>query len=41
MSREILTALEDAKIGIASTTFEIVGLPPVQLHRGSTRAESK
>ncbi len=27
MSRDILAALEQAKIGIASTTFEVVGLP--------------
>lgn len=31
MSREILAALDEAKIGVASTTFEIVGLPPVQV----------
>ena len=33
MSREILAALDVAGIGIASSTFEIVGLPPVQLGR--------
>jgi small-conductance mechanosensitive channel len=31
MSREILTAFDAAKIGIASATFEIVGLPPLQV----------
>jgi small-conductance mechanosensitive channel len=31
MSREILAAFEKAKIGIASSTFEITGLPPLQL----------
>lgn len=34
MSREILTALDDAGIGIASATFEVVGLPPLRLERG-------
>ena len=32
MSREILAAFEKAKISIASATFEIVGLPPLQVH---------
>jgi small-conductance mechanosensitive channel len=31
MTREILTALDAAGIGIASTTFDIVGLPPVRM----------
>jgi small-conductance mechanosensitive channel len=31
MSREILAALEEAKIGIASSTYDIVGLPPIRL----------
>ena len=31
MSREILAAFDDAGIGIASSTFEIVGLPPLRL----------
>jgi small-conductance mechanosensitive channel len=31
MSREILAALDQAGIGLASTTFEIVGLPPVRV----------
>jgi hypothetical protein len=31
MSREILRALDEAKIGIASATFEVVGLPPVRV----------
>ncbi len=31
MSREIIEAFDEAKIGIASTTFDIVGLPPVQV----------
>jgi len=30
MSRDILRALDDAGIGIASATFEIVGLPPLR-----------
>ncbi len=33
MSREILAALDDAGIGIASATFEVVGLPPLRLER--------
>ena len=33
MSRDILQALDDAGIGIASATFEIVGLPPLRLQR--------
>ena len=35
MSRDVLAALNTAKIGIASSTIEIVGLPPLQLSRGS------
>ena len=31
MSREILAGLDDAGIGIASATYDIVGLPPVEL----------
>jgi len=34
MSRDILSALEEAQIGIASATFEIVGLPPLQIKDG-------
>ena len=34
MSREILRALDAAGIGIASATFEIVGLPPLHIHDG-------
>ncbi|HWC45901.1 MAG TPA: mechanosensitive ion channel domain-containing protein, partial [Casimicrobiaceae bacterium] len=33
MSREILSALEAKQIGIASSTFEIVGLPPLRIDR--------
>ena len=33
MSREVLGALDVAGIGIASATFEVVGLPPLQLDR--------
>jgi small-conductance mechanosensitive channel len=33
MSREILGALDAAGIGIASSTFEIVGLPPLRITR--------
>lgn len=31
MSRDILRALDEAGIGLASATFEIVGVPPLQL----------
>jgi small-conductance mechanosensitive channel len=31
MSRDIIAALDEAKIGIASGTYEIVGLPPVEV----------
>ena len=33
MSREILAGLAKAGIGIASSTYEIVGLPPVRVSR--------
>ena len=33
MSREVLAGLDEAKIGIASATFEVVGLPPVRIVR--------
>ncbi len=33
MSREILAALDETGIGIASATFEIFGLPPIRLRR--------
>jgi small-conductance mechanosensitive channel len=33
MSREILASLDDAGIGIASSTFEVVGLPSLRLER--------
>jgi hypothetical protein len=31
MSRDILKALDDAGIGVASATFEIVGLPSLRI----------
>ncbi len=31
MSREIMAELDEAKIGIASSTYHIVGLPPIRL----------
>ncbi len=37
MSREILTDLDAAGIGLASATFEVVGLPPLRLDPGSAR----
>ncbi|WP_242186139.1 mechanosensitive ion channel domain-containing protein [Sphingomonas sp. CARO-RG-8B-R24-01] len=35
MSRQIIAALDEANIGIASATYDIVGLPPVELRRGT------
>lgn len=31
MSRDILKALDEAGIGIASSIFEVVGLPPLRI----------
>ncbi|WP_028996595.1 mechanosensitive ion channel family protein [Azohydromonas australica] len=33
MSREVLAALDAAGIGLASATFEVVGLPPLRIQR--------
>jgi small-conductance mechanosensitive channel len=35
MSRDILKRLDEAGIGIASATFEIVGLPPLRIENGA------
>ena len=35
MSRDILAALDETGIGLASATFDIVGLPTVRLERSS------
>jgi small-conductance mechanosensitive channel len=35
MSRDILNALDEAEIGIASATFDIVGLPPLRLEKST------
>jgi hypothetical protein len=40
ISRDILAGLEESGIGIASATFDIVGLPPVQLQVESSPAHS-
>jgi hypothetical protein len=32
MTREILAELQASGIEIASTTYEIVGLPPIRIH---------
>lgn len=44
MSRDIIAAFDQAKIGIASSTYDIVGMPPLVIERkrpgqglGSTR----
>lgn len=41
MSRRILAAMNEAKIGIASSTYDIVGMPPisVRLENGSPQPE--
>ena len=41
MSREILAALNEAGIAIASTTFAVTGLPPVHLLRDPRRADPR
>ena len=38
MAREILAAFDQAGIGIASATFEVVGLPTLRISRGKTPA---
>jgi small-conductance mechanosensitive channel len=38
MSREILDALDQAKIGIASSTYDIVGMPPIRVELAGNRA---
>ena len=40
MSREILSGLDAAGIGIASATYDIVGLPPVRVRNERAGAES-
>jgi small-conductance mechanosensitive channel len=40
MSRDILSALEAKKIGIASSTFEILSLPPLRISRVGARTDS-
>jgi len=41
MSRELLDALDEAGIGMASSTFEIVGLPPLHLERLPAASEGR
>jgi small-conductance mechanosensitive channel len=41
MSRDILQALDEAGIGIASATFEVVGLPAVKLQMENALADNK
>ena len=41
MSREIIAELDKAKIGIASGTYEIVGLPPVHVRMEGEEAPSQ
>ena len=41
MSREILEEFDKAGIGIASATFDIVGLPPLKIEAGATLNNAK
>jgi small-conductance mechanosensitive channel len=41
LSRDILQALDEAGIGLASATFEIVGLPPLRIQDGRGAAVRK
>jgi hypothetical protein len=38
MSRKIKASLEAANIGIASSTYDIVGLPPIKVEMTSTES---
>jgi small-conductance mechanosensitive channel len=38
MSREIISALDEANIGIASSTYDIVGMPAIQVRLDTPRA---
>lgn len=40
MSRDLLRALDEAGIGLASATFEIVGLPPLRIAQNSRLPDS-
>jgi small-conductance mechanosensitive channel len=37
MSREILNSLDEANIGIASSTYDIVGMPPIHVRVDTTK----
>lgn len=37
MSRDILSAFDTAKIGIASSTYDVVGMPPLEIHVDTPR----
>jgi hypothetical protein len=41
MAREVLRSLDAARIGLASATFEIVGLPKVDVSVEGTRKGSR
>ena len=40
ISRDILAAFDEAGLGFASSTYEIVGLPPVRLVRDGSLADN-
>lgn len=35
ISREVIAGFDEAKIGIASATYEIVGIPPIELKQST------
>jgi len=41
ISRDILSGLEQAKIGIASSTYDIVGLPPIRIENGPAATQGR
>ena len=40
MSRQIITAMDAAGIGVASSTYDIVGLPPIEVRRTAVAASA-
>jgi hypothetical protein len=41
LSRDILKEREAARIGIASGTYEIVGVPPIRVQMAGDEAEAR
>ena len=40
MSRQIIAAMDEAGIGIASATYDIVGLPPIEVRTRQQDAQA-